>query len=232
MKERYHRQILLPEIGEEGQQKISHASALIVGAGGLGCPISLYLAGAGIGRLGIIDDDVVSPSNLHRQILYTEDEVGQSKVHCAARRLRQLNSALCIDAYPLRLTTDNATGIISRYDLVVDGCDNHATRYLISDVCHRLGKPYVYAAIGSLSGQVALLCHHPDAPTYRDIYPEEPATSHQAEQGVIGTTPAIIGSIAANEALKYITGIPSPLLSHLLTFDLLTMQSHIISLQS
>ena len=232
MNNQYHRQTLLPEIGEEGQEKLRQARVLIAGVGGLGCPIALYLTTAGVGRLGLIDDDVVSLSNLHRQVLYDEADIGQPKAECAAHHLQQKNSDIELTAYPMRLTEENAETLIRDYDIVVDGCDNHATRYLISDVCHRLGKPYVYAAIGSLSGQVALLCHHPDAPTYRDIYPEEPATNHQAEQGVIGTTPAIIGSIAANEALKYITSIPSPLLSHLLTFDLLTMQSHIISLQS
>lgn len=138
--ERYNRQIILPELGEEGQQRIQRAKVLIVGVGGLGSPVSLYLTGAGVGTIGLMDDDVVSISNLQRQILYSEAEVGMPKAIQAQKRLEALNSSIQINAYPNRLTTENAAGIISQYDIVVDGCDNFATRYLINDTCVQLGK--------------------------------------------------------------------------------------------
>ena len=160
MNGRYHRQILLPEIGEEGQQKLKEARVLLVGVGGLGCPISLYLTAAGVGCLGLVDPDVVSATNLGRQVLYQEDEIGHTKVSCAARRLKAQNGQVLLIEYPLRMTSENAESLIADYDIVVDGCDNHATRYLISDTCHRLQKPYVYAAIGTFQGQVGILCHN------------------------------------------------------------------------
>jgi len=231
MKERYHRQTLLPEIGEEGQRKLRNAHVLIVGVGGLGCPIALYLTSAGVGYIGLVDDDVVSISNLHRQVLYSEEEVGQSKALCAVRRLKTLNGETDITPYPFRLTKDNADEIISRYDLVVDGCDNHATRYLISDTCHRLEKPYVHAAIEAFHGQVAILCHGKNAATYRTLFPDEEAMcAIQAEKGVIGTTPAIVGSIAANEVLKIIIGHGETLTNRLWYIDLLTLNNRIIQL--
>lgn len=231
MKERYQRQILLPEIGEEGQQKLKDARILLVGAGGLGCPIALYLTSTGVGHLGIMDDDVVNTSNLGRQVLYTEDETGQSKALCAVRRLKALNGETDITPYPIRLTKDNADEIISRYDLVVDGCDNHATRYLISDTCLRWKKPYVYAAIGAFHGQVAILCHGKNAATYRTLFPDEEAMcALQAEKGVVSTTPAVVGSIAANEALKLIIGHGETLVNRLWYIDLLTLNTQIIQL--
>lgn len=153
---RYTRQTGLPEIGEAGQEKLRRARVLLVGVGGLGAPISLYLTGAGIGHLGIIDDDVVSVSNLHRQVLYTEEEVGQPKAECAARRLRALNSDVEVTPYACRLTEANAEEIIRQYDLVVDGCDNYATRYLIDDVTARLGIPYIYGAVRGYEGQASV----------------------------------------------------------------------------
>lgn len=144
---RYSRQISLPEIGEGGQEKLHKARVLIVGAGGLGSPAALYLAGAGVGTIGLADDDTVGISNLQRQILYTENEVGQLKVHCAAQRLRALNGNIEVHAYPFRLNRENARRLIADYDIVVDGCDNFSTRYLISDSCSALHKPYVYGAI-------------------------------------------------------------------------------------
>ena len=231
MKERYQRQILLPEIGEEGQQKLKDARILLVGAGGLGCPIALYLTSAGVGHLGIMDDDVVNTSNLGRQVLYTEDETGQSKALCAVRRLKALNGETDITPYSIRLTKNNADEIISRYDLVVDGCDNHATRYLISDTCLRWKKPYVYADIGAFHGQVAILCHGKNAATYRTLFPDEEAMcALQAEKGVVGTTPAVVGSIAANEALKLIIGHGETLVNRLWYIDLLTLNTQIIQL--
>ena len=144
LKERYNRQLILPEIGEEGQARLQQARVLIVGVGGLGSPIALYLTGAGVGTIGLIDDDVVSESNLQRQVLYNEKEVGLSKAEKAREHLQALNSHVCIKAYPERLTAENAEAIIGQYDLVLDGCDNFATRYLINDTCVRLGKVYIY----------------------------------------------------------------------------------------
>ena len=231
MNNKYHRQTLLSEIGEEGQEKLKQARVLIAGVGGLGCPIALYLTTAGVGRLGLIDDDVVSLSNLHRQVLYNEADIGQPKAECAARHLQQKNSDIELTAYPIRLTKENAERLIREYDIVVDGCDNHATRYLISDVCHQLQKPYVYAAIGAFQGQVGILCYEHNAPTYRTLFPDEEAMlSVEAGKGVIGTTPAVVGSIAANDVLKLIIGYGDVLKNKLFCIDLLTLQTQLIHL--
>ena len=231
MNNKYHRQTLLSEIGEEGQEKLKQARVLIAGVGGLGCPIALYLTTAGVGRLGLIDDDVVSLSNLHRQVLYNEADIGQPKAECAARHLQQKNSDIELTAYPIRLTKENAERLIRDYDIVVDGCDNHATRYLISDVCHQLQKPYVYAAIGAFQGQVGILCYEHNAPTYRTLFPDEEAMlSVEAGKGVIGTTPAVVGSIVANEVIKLIIGYGDVLKNKLLCIDLLTLQTQLIHL--
>lgn len=153
---RYDRQMILPEIGEDGQQKLKQAKVLIVGVGGLGSPIALYLTGAGVGCIGLVDDDVVSISNLQRQVLYSEKELGKPKAICAAERLSALNSEITIRTYPTRLTEENAQEIISQYDIVVDGCDNFSTRYLINDICAEMGKVYVYGAICGFEGQVSV----------------------------------------------------------------------------
>lgn len=238
MIERYHRQTLLPEIGNEGQRKLGNARVLIVGIGGLGCPVATYLCGAGIGCLGLVDDDTVSLSNLHRQVLYTENEVGLSKVRCAARRLRAMNRHVRIIEHPVRLTSGNADDIIRDYDLVVDGCDNPATRYLISDTCATYRIPYIYGGITALSGQVAILCHGEEAATYRTLFPESSeGTEHAAPSpvvspAVIGPTPAIVGSVQAAEAIKFLVGFGEPLVNKLWNLDLLTMQTYIISLHS
>ena len=198
--ERYNRQIILPELGEEGQQRIQRAKVLIVGVGGLGSPVALYLTGAGVGIIGLMDDDVVSISNLQRQILYSEAEVGMPKAIQAKKRLEALNSSIQINAYPNRLTTENAAGIISQYDIVVDGCDNFATRYLINDTCVQLGKIYVYGAM-----------------------PHPP-------KGVLGVTPGIVGCTEATEVLKIIGGYGEVLSGKLWIIDLKTMETHILSL--
>lgn len=231
MNNRYQRQTLLTEIGEEGQFKLQKARVLIVGVGGLGCPVALYLAGAGVGHIGLADDDVVSIHNLHRQILYNESDIGLPKAECAVRHLHARNSDIEVKAYPVRLTSNNAEQLIAEYDIIVDGCDNHATRYLISDICHRLKKTYVYAAIGAFQGQVAILCHPENAATYRTLFPDEGAMGTvQAEKGVIGTTPAVIGSIAANEVLKLIIGYGETLVNRMWYIDLLTLNTQIIQL--
>ena len=231
MNNRYHRQNLLPEFGEDGQQKLQEARVLIVGMGGLGCPIALYLCGAGIGTLGFVDDDVVSITNLHRQVLYDEADIGQSKANCAIRHLRAKNNDIQLIAHPMRLTQENAETLIREYDIVVDGSDNPSTRYLISDVCHQQGKPYVYSAIGAFQGQIGILCYKQDAPTYRSLFPdEETMCSLEADKGVIGTTPAVVGSIIANEVLKLIVGYGEPLLGRLLIIDLLTLNTQLVKL--
>jgi adenylyltransferase/sulfurtransferase len=230
MNNRYQRQTLLPEIGEKGQFKLQKARVLIVGVGGLGCPVALYLAGAGVGHIGLADDDVVSIHNLHRQILYNESDIGLPKAECAGRHLHARNSDIEMKAYPVRLTSGNAEQLIAEYDIIVDGCDNHTTRYLISDICHRLKKTYVYAAIGAFQGQVAILCHPENAATYRTLFPDEVMGTVQAEKGVIGTTPAVIGSIAANEVLKLIIGYGETLVNRMWYIDLLTLNTQIIQL--
>ena len=229
---RYSRQVTLPEIGKEGQKKLQEARVLIVGVGGLGSPVALYLAGAGVGTLGLIDDDVVSISNLQRQVLYTEAEMGRSKVQCAAHRLHALNSSIHIETYPFRLDRRNADELIGRYDIVVDGCDNFATRYLLSDVCASQGKPYVYGAIQGLTGQVAVFCCGERAKTYRDLYPDEEETllMPPPDKSVVGVTPAMVGSVEANEVLKLICGYGESLAGKLWTIDLRTLQSYILSI--
>ncbi len=233
--DRYQRQKLIGELGEEGQRRIRKAKVLLVGVGGLGSPIATYLTGAGIGTLGLIDDDVVSLTNLHRQVLYTEQEVGQPKALCARRRLLSQNSEVNIVAYPERLTWENAEPLISQYDIVVDGMDNFATRFIVSDVCERQGKPFVHGAIRGLEGQVSVLCTpSPDGTkaTYRTLFPDEEATLRMPHPGkaVLGTTPAVVGSVEATQALLLIAGFGSPLTGRLWTVDLATMQSFIINL--
>lgn len=229
--DRYQRQIILPEIGEEGQRKLRAAKVLIVGVGGLGSPIALYLTGAGIGTLGLMDDDVVSLTNLQRQILYNETELGKKKVCCAEKRLRQLNSEVVFETHPFRLTPENAEETIARYDVVVDGCDNFATRYLVNDTCIKLGKPYVYGAIRDFDGQVSVF-NYQGGTNYRTIYPDEKEmlSMPPPPKGVMGVTPAIVGSVEAAEVIKLICGFGDILSGKLWTIDLRTMQSHIISL--
>lgn len=193
-------------------------------------PIALYLAGAGVGTIGLVDDDVVSISNLQRQVSYAEEEVGCKKVHCAARRLQALNSEVKIHAYPLRFNSENAREVMAEYDVIVDGCDNFATRYLLSDAYAALGKSYVYGAIQGFEGQVSVFCHGEEPKTYRDLYPDEHATRQMSppDKSVIGVTPAIVGSVEANETLKLLAGYGEVLAWKLWTIDLRNMQSYII----
>lgn len=213
----------LPEIGESGQKKLRAARVLLVGVGGLGAPISLYLAGAGVGRLGIVDDDVVSVSNLHRQVLYAEAEVGQPKALQAANRLRALNSEVEVVPYACRLTEENAECLIGDYDLVVDGCDNYATRYLIDDVARRQGKPYVYGAVSGYEGQAAVFNVGDSTRHYRDLYPDAPPAP--TDRSLVGMTPAVVGGVLAHEVVKIICGYGPTLAGRLWTIDLRTLQS-------
>lgn len=229
---RYDRQILLPEIGEEGQEKLKAAKVLIVGVGGLGSPIALYLAGAGVGTIGLVDDDVVSISNLQRQVLYSEEELGDFKAVCAAMRLTALNSEIKINSCPGRLSKENSQELINAYDIIVDGCDNFVTRYLINDSCMALGKPYVYGAISGFEGQVSVFNYGDNPKNYRDLYPDEEEMLRlpPPSKGVMGVTPAITGSVQATEVLKIICGFGEVLAGKLWTIDLRTWQSNIFSL--
>lgn len=227
MESRYHRQLLLPEISEAGQKKIRETRVLLVGVGGLGSPVALYLVGAGIGTLGIVDDDVVSLTNLHRQVLYGESQLGASKAVEAQKRLADLNSEVKVEAYPVRLTSENADSIVGRYDMVIDGCDNFATRFLLDDTCARHSIPYLYGAVCGFEGQASVFGVPPSPRRYRDLFPDEGATLRMPHPGkqVIGPTPALIGSVLATQALLLACGQPSPLAGKLWTIDLRTMQS-------
>lgn len=232
MNNRYHRQILLPEIGPEGQKKINQARVLVVGAGGLGCPALQYLVGAGIGTIGIIDHDKVSLSNLHRQILFTTDDVGENKATTAQKRLQLNNELVKITAYPESLNPNNALDLISDYHLILDCTDNIPTRYLINDACLLLNKPFIYGAIHQFEGQIAVF-NHEDGPNYRDLFPTPPSgksipTCNQI--GVLGVLPGIIGLYQATEALKIILNMGQILSGTLLSFNALTMQSYQIDI--
>ena len=230
---RYSRHILLPEIGVSGQERLKQASVLIVGAGGLGCPVSLYLAAAGVGRLGIIDGDVVDESNLQRQILYTVADIGVAKADCAQARLEQLNPHIKIDSYRENLTKSNALEIIGDYDLVIDGTDNFPTRYLVNDACVLLNKPNVYGSIFRFDGQ-ATVFNYQGGPCYRCLYPEPPPPGlvpSCAEGGGLGVLPEIIASIQATEAIKMITGIGQSLSQRLLLYDALKLDFTTLAIQ-
>lgn len=230
MNERYSRQTMLPEIGEEGQKKLGQASVLIVGVGGLGSPIALYLTGAGVGTIGLVDDDVVSETNLQRQVLYSEPELGLPKAIQAQKRLSALNSNVHITAYPTRLTAENAKELISAYDIVVDGCDNFETRYLIDKTCKELDKVYVYGAIRAFDGQVSVF-NYKGGKSYHDFLPEtETQGMPLPPKGVMGVTPGIVGCAEANEVIKIITGYGEVLAGKLWQIDLRTMESFIIQL--
>ena len=231
--ERYERQTALPEIGMEWQQRLKQAKVLLVGVGGLGSPIALYLTGAGVGTLGVIDPDVVSLNNLPRQVLYREEELGQPKALCAAQRLRSLNSSIEVKAYPTRLTQENAPELLQAYDLVVDGCDNFATRFLINDCCAALGKPYVYGGICGFEGQVSLFPHDGKGhATYRTLFPDEEGTlaMPHPSKAVIGVTPGIVGCVEAAEVIKWICRAGESLVDRLWTIDLRTMQTNLLDL--
>lgn len=226
MQERYSRHTMLPQIGEEGQQRLLEASVLLVGVGGLGSPIALYLAAAGVGRIGLVDGDVVSESNLQRQVLYRESEVGLPKVKCAARRIKELNSKLIVDEYQMMFDKDSARDLVSKYDIVVDGCDNFTTRYLMDDVCAELGRPYVYGSIGEFHGQASLF-NYMGGMRYCDLYPDRESLTQRPKTvlGVMGVVPGLIGCIEAAEVIKVVVGCGDTLRNKLYTIDLLTMQS-------
>lgn len=223
--ERYSRQIIIPEIGLEGQQKLKDSSVLIVGAGGLGSPISIYLAAAGVGRLGIVDFDNITFSNLQRQILYSTNDVGHPKTLLAEQRLAGINPNVKIDLYNTSLNKTNALEILKEYDIIADGSDNFATRYLVNDACVLLGKPFVYGSILRFEGQLSFF-DTKTGPCYRCLYPEPPRRGEVPsceEGGVLGVLPGIVGSLQANEVIKFILGKGELLSGKLLLFDSLKM---------
>jgi len=229
---RYSRHILLSGVGQEGQDKLSQASVLVVGAGGLGCPVLQYLAAAGIGTLGIIDFDLVEISNLQRQILFGTSSLGINKALAAKTRLEDLNPEIEIKAYPEQLTPDNAIDLFKAYDIIVDGTDNFATRYLINDAAVLSNKPVVYGAIYKFEGQVSVF-NYKNGPSYRCLFPNPPkegSVANCSEVGVLGVLPGIIGSMQANETLKMILDFDHVLSGKLFCFDAKTSQTTTIDI--
>lgn len=207
---RYNRQTMLPEIGDSGQEKLKKAKVLVIGAGGLGCPILQYIATAGVGTIGIVDFDKIEIHNLHRQILYTENQVGQAKATTAKSVLESLNPLINVVAFNEKITTENVVQIIQDFDVIVDGCDNFATRYLVNDTCVALGKSLVYGSILKFEGQLAVF-NHKGRKNLRDLFPEPPNPKDVPNcnlNGVMGTLPGIIGTMMAHETLKLIMDLP------------------------
>jgi molybdopterin/thiamine biosynthesis adenylyltransferase/rhodanese-related sulfurtransferase len=220
---RYSRHLLIPEVGLAGQERLLTARALVVGAGGLGSPVIAYLAAAGVGRIGIVDDDTVDETNLQRQTLFTTADIGASKARIAAQRVGEINPHVAADVYPVRLDETNARDLVAPYDLVLDCTDRFSTRYVVNDACVLEGKPDVYASIFRFDGQVSVF-HHAGGPCYRCLYPDAPppgAVPTCAEGGVLGVLAGLVGTWQANEALKLILGIGEPLAGRLLLIEAL-----------
>ncbi len=223
--ERYARHILLPEIGGQGQQKLLQSSVLIVGVGGLGAPAALYLSAAGVGRVGLVDFDEVERSNLQRQVLFSEGDVGRSKLEVAAQRLRALNPDVEVVTHPVRLDEANAEPLFRGYDLVVDGSDNFETRYAVNEACVRLNKPNAFGSVLGFEGQASLFV--PGGGCYRCLFPEAPPAGSVpscAEAGVVGVASGLVGCIQAAEALKWLLGVGETLSGRLLLVDALNMR--------
>ncbi len=223
---RYARHLIMPEVGREGQERLKAAKILIVGAGGLGSPLGLYLAAAGVGTLGLVDFDTVDESNLQRQVLYGQSDVGRSKLEAATERLRDVNPHVELIRHEHRLDSSNALGLFAGYDVIVDGTDNFPTRYLVNDACVLTGKPNVYGSIFRFEGQVSVFWGA-RGPCYRCLFPEPPppgSVPSCAEGGVLGVLPGVIGSLQANEAIKLALGAGEPLIGRLLLFDALRLK--------
>ena len=236
--ERYSRHLIIPEFNIEGQRKLKAAKVLVVGSGGLGSPLLLYLAAAGVGTLGIVDFDVVDDSNLQRQVLFTVDDVGKPKVEVAKRRIQALNPHIQINTYNTPLSSENALDIIKDYDLVADGTDNFPTRYLVNDACVLLDKPNVYASIFRFEGQASVFNYRDKdgilGPNYRDLYPTPPPPDlvpSCAEGGVIGVLPGIMGTLQANEVIKVITGVGEPLAGRFFVFDAASFETRVLKIR-
>jgi sulfur-carrier protein adenylyltransferase/sulfurtransferase len=235
---RYNRHIIIPGFGIEAQQKLKEAKVLVIGSGGLGSPVLLYLAAAGVGTIGIVDFDVVDDSNLQRQVLFGVDEIGQPKVEAAKKRLQALNPHIDIRIYNTQLTSANALDILLDYDVIADGTDNFPTRYLVNDASVILGKPNVYASIFQFEGQVSVFnytnANGETGPNYRDLYPTPPPPGlvpNCAEGGVLGVLPGIIGSLQALEVIKVITGVGEPLSGRFYIFDALSFESRTFTIK-
>ena len=223
---RYSRHLIMPEVGMDGQLKLKQAKVLCIGTGGLGAPLGLYLAAAGVGRIGLVDFDTVDFTNLQRQVLFGTSDVGRPKIEAAADHLRNLNPLIQIDTFETRLSSENALDLFKDYDIIVDGTDNFPTRYLVNDACVLLGKPNVYGSIFRFEGQITIF-GAPGGPCYRCLYPEPPPPGlvpSCAEGGVLGVLPGIVGTIQAAETLKLIIGKGDPLIGRLLLFDALGMR--------
>ena len=234
---RYNRHIIIPEFGIEGQKKLKQAKVLVIGSGGLGSPVLLYLAAAGVGTIGIVDYDIVDDSNLQRQVLFTKDDIGIPKVLAAKKKVKSLNPHIKVKTYNKQFTSENALEIIKDYDIVVDGTDNFPTRYLVNDACVIAGKINVYASIFRFDGQVTVFNAPKEDGTrnanYRDIFPTPPPPGQVpscAEGGVLGVLPGIIGALQANEVIKIITGIGEPLINKLYTFNALNFESRTLNI--
>jgi molybdopterin-synthase adenylyltransferase len=235
--ERYARHIILSELGGAGQQKLKRAKVLVIGAGGLGAPVLSYLAAAGIGTLGIVDDDRVSLSNLQRQVIFDTDLVGHPKVSAAAARIGKINPHVIVEAHEARLTGDNAHDLILGYDIVVDGSDNFETRYLVADVCEALKRPLVAGALGRFDGSLTVLMPYEQNaagdlnPRYHDLFPERPPEGlvpSCAEAGIVGALAGVIGTLQAMEVIKLCAGIGEPLIGKLLLYDGLAAQFAVV----
>ncbi|MBI3004487.1 MAG: molybdopterin-synthase adenylyltransferase MoeB [Ignavibacteriales bacterium] len=230
---RYGRHLIMPEVGLTGQKKLKNSRVLLIGAGGLGSPLGLYLAAAGVGSIGIVDFDVVDQTNLQRQIIHSTKDVGRPKLHSARERILETNPNIHVETYETRLTSENALEILKDYDVVVDGTDNFPTRYLVNDGCVLLGKPNVYGSIFRFEGQASVF-YSREGPCYRCLYPEPPPPGlvpSCAEGGVLGVLPGIIGTIQANETIKLLLGIGEPLIGRLLLFDALKMEFRELTLR-
>lgn len=230
---RYSRQTILTEIGVGGQEKLSRASVLCIGAGGLGCPALLYLAAAGVGRIGIVDFDVVDETNLQRQILFTMEQIGQNKAEAAKEQLKALNPGVKVEVYPIELTDKNAEELFQSYDIVIDGTDNFAAKFLINDAAVKCGKPFIYGSILGFDGQLSVF-GAPNGPCYRCLFPEAPKgyVPNCAEAGVIGAVAGMIGTAQAMEAIKTIVEHESfcPLIGKVWTIDFRSMENRLLSL--
>ena len=227
-KDRYQRQIILKDFGEIGQQKLLNSKVLVVGLGGLGSIVSLYLTAAGVGTIGIMDKDEVALNNLNRQILYREDEIGKSKLLLAEQTLQRLNHEVNLVPYDTFLTDKNAKDIIKNYDIVIDATDNFTARYLINDTCIALDKPFIYASIGDYTGQMCVFNYQKPCATYRTLFPneEEIKTKKNINKGVIGVLPSILACLEVNEAIKIITQTGTVMKDTLFTINLLTLETH------
>ncbi len=221
---RYSRQTILPEIGKAGQEKLGNASVLVIGAGGLGCPVLQYLAASGVGKIGIVDFDTIDISNLQRQVLYTEKELGLQKSEVAKNKIQALNSLVEVESFNLKVSADNILSLIENYDIIVDGTDNFESKYLINDACVIKNKTLVFGSIHSFQGQVSVF-NYKNGPTYRCVFPEPSETDNCNVNGVIGVLPGIIGTLMANEVLKIILEIGEVLSGTLLVVDALSLNT-------